>query len=79
MIWAPYMRACGPAARRTKRSPDATLWRADLACWHRELTRIASQTIFSDYQDRRSANTLRRQRNDLQLFCHYLSEARVGK
>lgn len=40
---------------------------------------MASHTIFSDYQARRAANTLRRQLDDLQLFCSYLRAAGVTK
>ncbi len=40
---------------------------------------VAAQTIFSDYQARRAPNTLRRQLDDLQLFCTYLAYAQVHK
>lgn len=38
---------------------------------------VASQHVFEDYQQRRSENTLRRQRDDLVLFAHYLNEIGV--
>lgn len=40
---------------------------------------FASHSIFRDYQARRAANTVRRQLDDLHLFCRYLSEAKVTK
>ena len=39
----------------------------------------ASQDTFSDYQARRSANTLRRQQDDLTLFCTYLAAAGAAR
>ena len=38
-----------------------------------------AHSIFSDYQGRRARNTLRRQLDDLQLFCAFLSGAGVSK
>ncbi len=37
----------------------------------------ASKTIFADYQERKSANTLRRQLADINLFAEYLAEAGI--
>jgi integrase len=39
--------------------------------------RVAAQHVFDDYQQRRSENTLRRQRDDLALFAQYLAEIGV--
>jgi integrase len=48
---------------------------ADLETLGQVADDYASQETFSEYQARRSANTLRRQRDDLQLFCTYLAAA----
>ncbi len=37
----------------------------------------ASQNVFTDYQQRKAANTIRRQRGDLELFARYLAQAGV--
>ncbi len=37
--------------------------------------KIAAQSAFIDYRDRKAKNTLRRQDNDLALFSHYLRTA----
>ena len=39
----------------------------------------AAQETFEEYQARRSANTLRRQRDDLALFCTYLAAAGAAR
>ncbi|MBC7870645.1 MAG: site-specific integrase [Chitinophagaceae bacterium] len=39
--------------------------------------RVASKNVFEDYKERKAANTLRRQRADLELFARYMGTAKV--
>ncbi len=52
---------------------------ADLETLGQVADDYASQETFSDYQARRAANTLRRQRDDLTLFCTYLAAAGAAR
>src|SRR5258706_13472799 len=39
----------------------------------------ASQDLLGDYQRASSANTRRRQRSELEVFCQYLAQAKVNR
>lgn len=53
--------------------------RRDMEEAGRAADHYASQQVFSDYQDRKSANTLRAQLSDLATFAEYLREAGISE